>query len=582
MPVDLSGRVIFLASPGGMDTERGWVREEVASFNNLRFGGTGVVFLVNGYEDVPGTVNRPQAAINPFVEKADFMILLVSDKLGSPTTATPPFRTGIEEELGVALRCLEVADVPMRDIMLAFCANAWGSLQHPTQALEEVLEFQNAIEATKELLHVGYVAGETELRSRVRMQLEEWARPLGPKVARSCPALLAALDRTNRPVMGQPSHDDAEALVQWAEVQAGKGLNTLADSAFARVIADNDPDHLRRYARFLQRTGQLGRAVEMDEHALALCAGRSTVEDVRLQADLLAHLAQLKRKLGDPRQSKRLLDEAVRTARPYTGEFTRTMGYILDQSGITAERLGDLGGAKAAYAEAYDLREAEGDEPGRAQSLINLARVARVQGGTDEVLTLLTEAIGILDRGDETRVLANALAALGDAVAADDPGRARDLLTRSLRINERLDIPDGVSVASNGLARLALSGGDLASATGHAERVLHVSSEAGNREGTAIAYRLFGQIHLASGEPQAAVEAFRNALDLALTQRDPAREAHIRLGLARSLAALGNHEAAADNVKAGRAAATRASDKALVAEFDELEASLPKRARQTS
>ena len=152
----------------------------------------------------------------------------------------------------------------------------------------------------------------------------------------------------------------------------------------------------------------------------------------------------------------------------------------------------------------------------------------------------------------------------------------------SLRINEGLGIPDGVSVASNGLPRLALSIGDVTSATRHAERVLEVSSEAGNREGMAIAYRLFGQIHIASGKPEAATEAFRNALDLALTQRDPAREAQVRLGLARSLAVFGNHEAAADNVKAGRAAATRASDKALVAEFDELEASLPKRARQTS
>jgi hypothetical protein len=68
MPVDLSGRVIFLASPGGMDRERSWVREEVALFNNLRFRGTGVVFVVTGYEDVPGTVNRPPAANTPLLK----------------------------------------------------------------------------------------------------------------------------------------------------------------------------------------------------------------------------------------------------------------------------------------------------------------------------------------------------------------------------------------------------------------------------------------------------------------------------------------------------------------------------------
>lgn len=570
MPVDLSGRVIFLASPGGMDRERRWIREEVALFNNLRFRGTGVVFVVTGYEDVPGTVNRPQAAINPLVEEADFMILVVGGQLGSPTTATAPFRTGIEEELSVALHCLEVDDAPMRDIMLAFRAHASSTLRRPSQALRDVLEFKNAIEATKELFHVGSMASEAALRARVRVQLEEWARPLGPKASRSCPALLAALDRTNRPTMAEPPDDDADILVQWAEEQAGKGLNTVADAAFARAITGNDPDHLRRYARFLQRTGQLERAVKLDHQALTLCAGRTAVEDVRLQADLLAHLAQLKRKLGDPRSSKRLLDEAVKTARPYAGQIRPTMGYILDQSGIAAARLGDLESAKAAYSEAHDLRKAAGDERGRAQSLINLARVARVGGDTDEAVTLLNEAIGILERGDETRVLANAYAALGEAVAADDPLRAEELLTRSLVINERLDIPDGVSVASNGLARLALSVGDVTSASKHAERVLEVSNETGNREGTAIAYRLLAEVQLASGDLQAATETFWNALTFARSQHDPAREAQARLGLARSSAALGEQEAAAEHVRAGRAAATRASDQALVAEFDEL------------
>jgi tetratricopeptide (TPR) repeat protein len=570
MPVVLSGRSIFLASPGGMDRERKWVREEVARFNQLRFRGTGVVFMVTGYEDLPGSVNRPQAAINPLVEEADFMILLVGKQLGSPTTASAPFQTGIEEELSLALHCLEVGEAPLRGIMLAFRAQAASTLRHPTRALREVLDFKNAIEATKELMHVGSVSGEVAIRDKVRVQLEEWARPLGTKVPLSCPKLRAALNGTNRPTMAQPPDDDDGILVQWAEEQADQGLNTVAEAAFAKAIAGNSPDHLRRYARFLQRTGQMERAVKLDQQALSLCVGGSTAEDADLQADLLAHLAQLKRKLGDPRDSKRLLDEAVRIARPYAGLITPTMGYVLDQLGIAAARLGDVDGAKAAYTEAYDLRKAAGDEPAQAQSLINLARVARVRADPAEVVTLLNEAVSILERGGETRVLANALASLGEAVIADDPERARNLLNRSLDINYRLDIPDGVSVASNGLAHAALSIGDLTSANENAQRVLEVSSKTGNREGTATAYRLFGQILLASGEPQAASEAFGNALAVATDLHDPAREAQARLGLAQSLAELGNQEGAAENVRAGRAAALKASDVALFAEFESL------------
>lgn len=570
MPIDLSGRIIFLASPGGMATERAWVRDEVAVFNRLRFHGTNVMFIVTGFEDVPGTVNRPQAAINPLVEEADYMILLVGAQLGSSTTATPPFRTGIEEELSIALRSLEADDAPMLDIMLAFRAHAPSTLRRPSQGLRDVLEFKNAIEETKELLHVGAVGDEATLRHRVRVQLEAWAQPLRPKKPQSFPALMAALDGTNRPTMTQPPDDDADVLVQWAEEQATKGLNTVADSAFAQAIASNDPDHLHRYALFLQRTGQLKRAVTLDKQALDLLAGGNTVEHARLQADLLAHMAQLTRKLGDPRRAKRLLEEAVMTARPHARDISSTMGYVLDQLGIASARLGELDAAEAAYVEAHGLRRDTDDERGQAQSLINLARVARDRGNTPETVALLERAIAILDDGNETRVLANALSALGEAVAADAPDRARVLLARSLSINERLQNPDGMSVSSNGLARLALAVGDLNAAKMHAQQVLEVSNETGNQDGTAIASRLLGQIHLASGDPQAAAEAFRNALRVAARQRDPAREAQVRLGLARSLMDLKDQAGAVEHIKAGRVAAQNASDQRLLTQFDEL------------
>jgi hypothetical protein len=70
--------------------------------------------------------------------------------------------------------------------------------------------------------------------------------------------------------------------------------------------------------------------------------------------------------LADPQRSKRLLDEAVRAPPPSASQISFTTGHILDQSGITAERLGDLDGAKAAYSEACDLRTATGHELARA------------------------------------------------------------------------------------------------------------------------------------------------------------------------------------------------------------------------
>lgn len=571
MSVDLTGRMIFLASPGGMDDERRWVHEEIEDFNRLRSASTGTFFMVTGFEDVAGTVNRPQDAVNPLVREADFMVLLVGSNLGSPTTASPPFLTGIEEEFIVALQCLEVDDAPMRDIMLTFRSHDTGALRDPGPKLQEVLEFKNVVEATKEIFHVGTFESERDFRQKVRRQLEEWVLPLKQKTPRSCPRLLAALDRTERPAMAHTPPEDDDRLIQWAEEQAEEGLNTAADIAFARATTKDNPDGLRRYARFLQRTGQLERALRLDKEALELLAGSDSVQDVSLQADTLAHMAQLKRKLGDTVAAERLLDEAVRTARPYAPQLATTMGYILDQQGILAARLGDLDKAFAAYSEALELRTSNGDEKGRAQSLINLARVARDQGEHQLAVERLDEAIRILEPRGENRLLANALAALGDAVAPEDPDRGRELLERSMNINKRLGISDGVSVAANGLARLELLAGNHEAALAHAQRVFEISSESGNSEGMCIAHRLSGEVYLAAGRSDAAVASFQSALELALAQNDPAREAEARFGLARTYLELGDDQAADEQVKSGLIAANKVTNRRLINEFELLE-----------
>jgi tetratricopeptide (TPR) repeat protein len=553
-----------------MTSQRRLVRDEVARFNQLRFRDTRVSFIVRGFEDVPGTVSRPQAAINPLVEEADFIMLIVGGQLGSPTTTTPPYRTGIEEELAVALDCLGSAAAPMRDVMTTFRAQSPKKMRKPSSELREVLAFKAAIESTKEMLHVGTFPSGRALREQVWAQLEDWAKELTPKEPSACPKLRSMLDGTNRPPMSDPPSDDPQALVEWAEAQAALGLNTAADTAFARATVDPRPDHLKRYAMFLQRTGRLSDAVALDEQALALCVGSNSVDQIELRASLLAHMAQLKRKLGQPRIAKRLLQEAVRTCRPHAAVMLPTMGYVLDQLGITASRSGELDTAAEAFREAHELRVSANDTRGRAQSLINLARVSRARGDVADAAALLGEAVALLEPTGDTRELANALASLGDAVAVGDPEQANRLLVRALQINELLDNADGISVASNGLARLALARGDSAEAARHAQRVLELSSDSGNREGTAIAYRLRGEVVLAQGSAPEAAADFERSLEIARSQRDPTREAQAWSGLARSFALLSDTSAAADAIRHGRSAAGRSSDATLVNEFDAL------------
>lgn len=56
MPIDLSGRLVFLASPGNMARERQVCRQVIRDFNEGRGEVKQVSFIVRAWEDMPGGV----------------------------------------------------------------------------------------------------------------------------------------------------------------------------------------------------------------------------------------------------------------------------------------------------------------------------------------------------------------------------------------------------------------------------------------------------------------------------------------------------------------------------------------------
>ena len=94
VPKELSGRRVFLASPGGLDTERACLRQTIAAFNESFAFDNEVAFVSCGWEPIAGTVQRPQAAINPMLRQCDFMVLLLSDRWGSPPGGGTSFEIG--------------------------------------------------------------------------------------------------------------------------------------------------------------------------------------------------------------------------------------------------------------------------------------------------------------------------------------------------------------------------------------------------------------------------------------------------------------------------------------------------------
>jgi len=482
VPTPLSGLRIFLASPSGLDFERDLVAKEIALFNEVHGLSQGVAFFVIRWENLALGAGRPQARINPHVASSDFFLMLVGDHLGSATTPTPPYRTGVEEELSTSAVAIGDLDSPMADIALMFRSPSERDLLNPTDKYKQVQEFRHGIESTKELSYCHFETHE-DLRYRLALQLGEWKRYGTPKVPVALPRTLAYLERAEHHSMAEPPSDRPDDLVRWAEVQAQSGLITIADKAFATAASHSQPDHLLRYARFLQRTGQLERAFEVDQRVVVATDGGTNPNALGQRTRALANMGLVRRKQGDLAKSLELLSRAVEIGARCSADQPGDVAYALDQLGITQLRLGDLDGARASYQSALDLRSDAGDSDGRAQSLINLARIDRQVGDSTLAVSRLEEAVDLLEHAPNEPTLANALSGLGSLLIRTHPARARDVLDRALQLNEKLKLLDGVSVTSNDLARLCLSLGDIEEAADHATKAMQVSTRTGNKEG---------------------------------------------------------------------------------------------------
>ena len=120
VPIDVACRQVFLASPGGLAAERKLSRRVFRQHNESRAIDDRTFFYVHLWEDVAGGVGRPQDRINPSLDDCDYLVVLLSDKWGTPPAADGPHTSGTEEEFFRALKLLSDSGRSMRDILVLF------------------------------------------------------------------------------------------------------------------------------------------------------------------------------------------------------------------------------------------------------------------------------------------------------------------------------------------------------------------------------------------------------------------------------------------------------------------------------
>ncbi len=95
MPLDITGYLVFIASPGGLQNEREAFRKTIVEANEDALY-RGAIFIPVGWEDTFAGVGRPQEIINRDLRECDYFVLLLADRWGTPTGSGNDYSSGTE------------------------------------------------------------------------------------------------------------------------------------------------------------------------------------------------------------------------------------------------------------------------------------------------------------------------------------------------------------------------------------------------------------------------------------------------------------------------------------------------------
>ena len=532
MVKELSCRIIFLASPGGLADERVVCRDTIDEFHRSDSLKTGATFFAHAWEDVSGGVGRPQDLINPNLDESDFLLVILGDQWGTPPSLDGKYSSGTEEEFTRALELLADPDRPMRDILVLFKTLDAARLRDPGEKLKPVMDFRARLEASKQVMYETFDSAGS-LRIAVSNKLREWSQPLQPK--RAIKIVLPTLEETSL----VPSGLQHEELLRAARDFADRKLWMQAETAYSMAIAGGNAQAMLEFAKFMRRSGRIDRALELNQQVLA---DRSTLlstapEAVAARVDALANIGVIQRKRGDLLASVNSLHEAVETAGSGQREVAESLNYALDNYGLTLLALGEADDAIQQFERAHELRLALGEPVAIAQSAINLGRHRLSRQDLDPALASFEDALARLRTSPDDHLLANALAGAAEVhLLMGDADGAEPLVIEALELNEKLQNSDGLSISHALLAHMFIVRHDWDGATAEIEKAAVETAKTANRNGRAVIGWLRGELSRGRGDASAARTY--------LLEAEPLARASGNLGLAQrireALAALGH------------------------------------------
>lgn len=284
---------VFIASPGGLETERKAFKNALLSHNEADAIERSCYFQPIGWEITLGGVGRPQERINQDLRKCDYFVLLLWNRWGS-STGRDDVTSGTHEEFLLANELLGDKAAPMREIVVFFRGVDAALLSDPGPQLQKVLDFKRKIEDEKRLLFETFDSPES-FGEKLKRHLASWTRLHESAGKESAAGGDHALD----------NHDEVVAI---AEVGADTNPTELESELAFNMTTLRTMFSFDRYGKFLNAQERYVDAerVYREMYQLAL-----DTNEVTWASTAMARLGGIYRSQGKIQEAEQTLKHAL-------------------------------------------------------------------------------------------------------------------------------------------------------------------------------------------------------------------------------------------------------------------------------
>jgi tetratricopeptide (TPR) repeat protein len=396
LPSTLTEYKVFIATPGGLETERESFRDTIQEINRAHAKDQGIVFTAVGWELTSRGIGRPQAKINEDIKGCDYFVMALWDRWGSPPDTTSKYTSGVEEEFDVANQCYSDGSLPMRDIVVLFKTVNPRQLSDPGPQLKRVLQFRKELEHGKKHFYDVFDepnAFSQKLRSYLFNWLKDHSNSHSPDTTPTPHVkgpVLAVVDQLSDEGPLLTSTEEGTGFLRDVTSLLEKGELEAAEAKLVSEVVGGDRNYRAyvAYGSFLVKAGRLSDAEDVYSRMIEVARVGG---DLYWEARAHAGLAGTFRMRPDYQKSIQSLKQALAMMRE--AQSSEGAAQVLVWLGDTTASFNKYGLASGHYTEAVEILQELNSPLRLADAQLKLAKMKMRSKDYDTAISLGNAAI---------------------------------------------------------------------------------------------------------------------------------------------------------------------------------------------